>query len=483
MRASELDPEGCHVGLAVIWLLVGATCSLRYGISRVRSLACICLRAWNMYMRHPDRKPGREMHSLALGTLPGYPVDWTPSGVFPAQRTPGTYWQCGSPCFLYSGGFTGAESLFLISQLLSCSSSLSPPLGQTDKGRESSPVPATTHADTMGNCIITVSSRLELNTSDYSFENMTANYSYDYDTNDILAAAPCQSGYCSFFRSHAFNFLAVVCALGLLSNLALVVALANCWGLWGWPLGRASLFQLTVGTTIFTAMLPFFAAGISQGWVIGDGLCKVAYMLWYGSLFAEGLLVAAGACSAMWDKWVPSRHHWCMAVALWVAAILLAVPAALLSGTEGHPQELCMMRDKHWWHLAHVTSCLAVFILLPAALGVAKAMLTWRKSDCQLRVGVTCLFFLLWVLYGTALLLDSLVRRQLLDASCHFYEFLDFFLGLSEGLGVLHCCLGPLLLLGAGLYHRRTHADPGPLRVPAQHVPGLELPIPNVQKA
>ncbi|XP_077697099.1 atypical chemokine receptor 1 isoform X2 [Eretmochelys imbricata] len=306
-------------------------------------------------------------------------------------------------------------------------------------------------------------SHLELNMSSYSFEDMMVNYSYDSElTYDTLASAPCHSGYCSFFRSYAFNFLAVVCALGLLSNLALVVALANCRNLWSWPPGRASLFQLTLGTTIFTAMLPFFAAGISQGWVIGDGLCKVAYMLWHGSLFAEGLLVAAGAGSAMWGKWVPSRHHWCMAVALWVAAVLLAVPAALLSGTEGHPQLLCIMRDSAWWYLAHVTSCLAVFMLLPAALGVAKAVLTWRRSGWHLRVGVTCLFFLLWVPYGTALLLDLLVRRQLLYTSCHFQEFLDFFLGLSEGLGILHCCLGPLLLLGAGLYHQRMHADPGP---------------------
>ncbi|KAM9114380.1 atypical chemokine receptor 1 [Pangshura tecta] len=335
----------------------------------------------------------------------------------------------------------------------------------------------------MGNCIITVSSHLELNMSYYNFENMMVNYSSEYDIDEISASAPCQSGFCSFFHRYAFSFLVAVCALGLLSNLALVVALTNCWSLWGWPPGRASLFQLTLGTTIFTAMLPFFAAGIRQGWVIGNGLCKMVYMLWHGSLFAEGLLVAAGACSAMWGKWVPSRHHWCMAVALWVAAVLLAVPAALLSGTEGHPQELCMIRDVPGWHLAHVTSCLVVFILLPAALGIAKAMLAWHGSGWQLRVGVTCLFFLLWVPYGTALLLDLLVRRQLLYTSCHFYELLDFFLGLSKGLGMLHCFLGPLLLLGAGLYHRRIHADPGPLRGPARHVPRLILPPPNVQKA
>uniref|UniRef100_A0A8C3SQJ6 Atypical chemokine receptor 1 n=1 Tax=Chelydra serpentina TaxID=8475 RepID=A0A8C3SQJ6_CHESE len=301
-----------------------------------------------------------------------------------------------------------------------------------------------------------LSSGQELNMTNVNFEDIMVNYSYDPElTYDTLASMPCHSGYCSFFRSYAFNFLAVVCALGLLSNLALVVALANCRSLWGWPPGRASLFQLTLGTTIFTVMLPFFAVGIRQGQVIGDGLCKVAYMLWYGSLFAEGLLVAAGACSAIWGKWVPSRHHWCVAVALWVAAVILAVPAALLSGMEGHQQKLCMLRDRAGWRLAHVTSCLAVFLLLPAALGVAKAMLTWRRSGWQLRVGVTCVFFLLWVPYGAAQLLDLLERRQLLYTSCHFQELLDFFLGLSEGLGVLHCCLGPLLLLGAGLYHRR----------------------------
>ncbi|XP_067399068.1 atypical chemokine receptor 1 [Emydura macquarii macquarii] len=310
----------------------------------------------------------------------------------------------------------------------------------------------------MGNCATTVSTGLELNLSTFHLQDLMLNYSYDDSELNYDASAPCHSSYCSFFGSAAPSFLAVACALGLLSNLALVVALAKGQSLWCWPPGRAFLFQLTLGTTLFTATLPFFAAGIRHGWKLGDGLCKAAYFLWHGSLFAEGLLVAAGAWSATWSKWVPSRHHWCVAVAHWVVAVLLAVPAAVLSGTEGHPQKQCVLRNSkslHGWHLAYVTSCLVVFILLPAALGVAKAMLTCRGSGWQLRVCMTWVFFLLWAPYGSALLLDFLVRRQQLVTSCDSQERLDFFLGLSEGLGVLHCCLGPLLLLGAGLYHRR----------------------------
>ncbi|XP_075763235.1 atypical chemokine receptor 1 [Pelodiscus sinensis] len=330
----------------------------------------------------------------------------------------------------------------------------------------------------MGNCFTTQPSSLQLNMSDFK-ELLLLNYT-DYQDYDAAAAAPCHSSYCSLLGSSIPSFLAVICALGLLSNLALVVALVTCQNLWSGPPGRTFLFQLTLGTSLFTATLPFFSAGSSHGWVFGDGFCKVAFLVWYGSLFAEGLLVAASTCSAWLAKRVARQHFWGMTVALWVASVLLAVPAAFMSRTEEHPQKMCLWKDnseQQWWSLAHVTTCLAVFILLPIALGVAKAMLTWHRRGWQLRVGVTWLFFLLWVPYGIALLLDSLQRRQLLSTSCLFWESLDFFLGLSEGLGILHCCLGPLLLLGVGLYHRRTDAGPGPLGMP-----GLGLASPQCSK-
>ncbi|KAG6921619.1 atypical chemokine receptor 1 (Duffy blood group) [Chelydra serpentina] len=209
-----------------------------------------------------------------------------------------------------------------------------------------------------------------------NFEDIMVNYSYDPElTYDTLASMPCHSGYCSFFRSYAFNFLAVVCALGLLSNLALVVALANCRSLWGWPPGRASLFQLTLGTTIFTVMLPFFAVGIRQGQVIGDGLCKVAYMLWYGSLFAEG--------------------RWWLPVMQCHMGKMGSQPAPLVRGCGSlggscHPGSASCLAE--WDGGASAEAVYAegqsrvapgprhilpgCFLLLPAALGVAKAMLT-----------------------------------------------------------------------------------------------------------
>ncbi|XP_074836953.1 atypical chemokine receptor 1 [Carettochelys insculpta] len=338
----------------------------------------------------------------------------------------------------------------------------------------------------MGNCFIKETNSLQLNLSAFSLEELMMNYSSEYSQDyDDVAATPCQISYCFFVGHAAPTFLAVVGALGLLINLALGVLLATWWRLWAWPPGLATLFQLTLGTTLFAALLPLFASGVRHGWVFSNGLCKAAYLLWYGSLFAEGLLVAAGASRAWWSKWVPSWHHWGAAMAFWAAAALLAMPAAWVAGMEGSPQAMCVVRDSRelpgWW-LAFVTSCLAVFILLPATLGMVKVMMTWRRRGWQLRINVTWLFFLLWAPYGTALFLDFLVRRQVLLASCHFYEHLDFFLGLSEGLGILHCCLGPLLLLGAGLYRQKRGAEPGPLGMPGQQVSGLSIANPHCQK-
>ncbi|NXF53427.1 ACKR1 protein, partial [Oceanites oceanicus] len=280
------------------------------------------------------------------------------------------------------------------------------------------------------------------------------NLSYDDSNLTFLDydAAPCHNQYCPLFQRVAPTFLAITCAAAALGTGALLVALAKRPHAWGWPQSRALVAQLAVGTGFFAALLPPVAAGIWQGWRLGAGLCRLTHLLWHWSLFAQGLLVGSGSCSTAWCRWDPRSRR--LAVAVWAGALLLATPAAFTSGTVAAPEISCIRRSvdiRSPAYLLHLALCLCLFLLLPAALLVATLAVPRLRASWEPGVGVRWLFFGLWVPYGVGLAVDFLLHARLLQPTCGTFEHFDYVLGLSEGLGVLHCCLGPAALLAAGL--------------------------------
>ncbi|NXX21160.1 ACKR1 protein, partial [Podargus strigoides] len=270
--------------------------------------------------------------------------------------------------------------------------------------------------------------------------------SLDYD------AAPCHNQYCPLFQRVAPAFLAVTCAAATLGTGALLVALAKRPHAWCWPQSRALVAQLAVGTGLFAALLPLVSAGIGQGWRLGTGLCRLTHLLWHWSLFTQGLLVGSSSCSTVWCRWDPRSRR--LAVAVWVGALALATPAALASGTVAALETSCIRRSVGILspvYLLHLALCLGLFLLLPAALLAATLAVPRLRARWAPGVGASWLFFVLWVPYGAGLAVDFLLHARLLQPTCGTFERFDYVLGLSEGLGVLHCCLGPAALLATRL--------------------------------
>ncbi|XP_074931084.1 atypical chemokine receptor 1 [Phalacrocorax aristotelis] len=305
----------------------------------------------------------------------------------------------------------------------------------------------------MGNCIPVSPSVLESKNS-LDLLDIMGNFSYN-DNNTIFLdydAAPCHNQYCPLFQRVAPTFLAVTCAIATLGTGALLVALVKRPHAWGWPQSRALVAQLAVAMGLFATLLLPVAVGISQGWWLGTGLCRLTHLLWHCSLFAQGLLVGSSSCSTAWCRWDP--RSWRLAVAVWTGALLLAIPAALTSGTVAAPETTCIRRSVDILspvYLLHLSLCLCFFLLLPAGLLVAMLAMPRLRVGWKPGIGVSWLFFGVWVPYGVALAVDFLLQAQLLQFTCATFENFDYVLGLSEGLGALHCCLGPTALLATQL--------------------------------
>lgn len=282
------------------------------------------------------------------------------------------------------------------------------------------------------------------------YDDTYNNYTFlDYD------AAPCHNRFCPLFQRVAPPFLAVTCIVAALATGSLLVALTKRPPAWRWPQSRALVAQLALGTALFAALLPALAAGVAQGWHLGTGPCRLTHLLWHWSLFAQALLVASGSCGTAWARWDPRSRR--LAVALWAVALLLATPAALVSGVAA--DSACVRRSVAILaplYLVHLTLSLCLLLLLPVGLLLAALAVPRLRAGAAL----TWLFPGLWVPYGAGLAGEFLLQTGLLEPSCGSFEHFDLALGLSEGLGVLHCSLGPLALLLAWRC-RRTAGDAG----------------------
>lgn len=292
--------------------------------------------------------------------------------------------------------------------------------------------------------------------SDNSLDLLDIMGNLSYDDNNVTFldydAAPCHNQYCPVFQRVAPPFLAVTCAAAAVGTGALLVTLAKQPQGWCWPRSRALVAQLAVAMGLFAAVLPAVAVGAGQGWRLGGGLCRVTHLLWHWSLFAQGLLLGSGCCcGSAWCRWDPRSRR--LAVAAWAGALVLAAPAALTSGTAAAPGMSCVRRSVDVLsplYLLYLGLCVGLFLLLPAALLVAALAVPRLRAGA----GAGGLFFGLWVPYGVGLAVDFLLRAHVLQPTCGTFERFDYALGLSEGLGVLHCCLGPAALLAARLCRR-----------------------------
>ncbi|NXQ34655.1 ACKR1 protein, partial [Alaudala cheleensis] len=270
--------------------------------------------------------------------------------------------------------------------------------------------------------------------------------SHDYDSygNDTVVdydAAPCHNHFCPLFQRVAPPFLAATCAAAALGTAALLVALAKRPQAWRWPQSRALVAQLALGTALG---IPCFPPG-----------AKAGGRLWGAALIScPQSLAPFGAGGAEPGEGERRSHPGTppgtrrLAVALWAAALLLATPAALVSGVAAGTG--CVRRSVGILspaYLLHLSLCLCLLLLLPAGLLLAALAVPRLRANWAAGAGLIWLFLGLWGPYGAGLAGEFLLQAGLLEPTCGSFEHFDLALGLSEALGVLHCGLGPLALL------------------------------------
>ncbi|XP_045732648.1 atypical chemokine receptor 1 [Mirounga angustirostris] len=322
----------------------------------------------------------------------------------------------------------------------------------------------------MGNCLqyqVADEDSTKFPFGDDIWDEFNDSYDLNYNYSNVDAAAPCRS--CSLLDGSSLPFFILTSVLGILAGGAVLFALLRPLSHWQVCPERPFLIQLAVGSTLFSTAVPILAPGLNG--VQGTALCHLAHMVWYGSAFAQALLIGCHACLGpkMSTGQVPNINLG-LGVGLWGMAILLGLPVTLATDTS---RGFCSVTfsKSHWFlQLSHIMACFTIFTLLPLGLLGAKALMKiLGRWPCPW-VNVLWAWFVFWWPYGVVVGLDFLVRsKTLVLSTCLAQQALDLLQHLAEAMAILHCVATPLLL--ALSYHQTARTSrsslPLPLRQPS----------------
>ncbi|XP_045838860.1 atypical chemokine receptor 1 [Meles meles] len=325
----------------------------------------------------------------------------------------------------------------------------------------------------MGNCLqhqVANEDSTKLTFEDDIWDEFNDSYDLDYNYSNVDAAAPCRS--CSLLDDASLPFFILTSVLSILAGGAVLFAFLRPLFHWRVCPERPFLVQLAVGSTLFSIAVPFLAPGLKG--LQGTPLCHLAHMVWYGSAFAQALLIGCHACLGpkMGTGQVPNLTLR-LGVGLWGMAVLLGLPVTLASDTS-HGFCSRTFSKSHWFlPLSHAVACFALFTLLPLGLLGAKALTkVLGRWQCPW-TNVLWAWFVFWWPHGVAVGLDFLVRsKALILWTCLAQQALDLLQHLAEALAILHCVATPLLL--ALSYHQTARAAPPPLPLPLRRPSHLD---------
>ncbi|XP_062389756.1 C-X-C chemokine receptor type 1 [Sardina pilchardus] len=242
------------------------------------------------------------------------------------------------------------------------------------------------------------------------------------------------------------------------------------------------LFHLMVADILLALCLPFYATSVVRGWQFGDAACKLISMVKEVSFYSSILFlvcisvdryqVIVRAMEVRKGTWRWGRCLVCLSV--WALGLVLSLPALYneafspASGDTTCAEHYDPESADEWRLATRVLRHLLGFLLpLAAMLGcygvtVARLMRTQgfrRQRAMRVIVAVVGAFLLCWSPYHVALMADTLLRTKALAHGCRARTAVDVAMFATQSLGLLHCCINPVLYAFVGQKFRSNLAQ------------------------
>ncbi|XP_028250933.1 C-X-C chemokine receptor type 2-like [Parambassis ranga] len=238
------------------------------------------------------------------------------------------------------------------------------------------------------------------------------------------------------------------------------------------------LFHLTVADGLMALTLPFFAVALVQGWIFGDFLCKVLNLIieanFYTSIIflacisIDRYLVIVHASETLHSRqWMCSRLF-CASV--WVLGWALALPALFNEATKLDSERMtctetfALGRATVWRltsrALLHIFGFLVPLTVMISCYSVTIARLLHTRGFQKHRamrviISVVIAFLLCWTPYHMTLVMDTLMRANLISFECAGRRMVNMALVVTNSLALLHSCINPFLYAFVGEKFRK----------------------------
>ncbi|KAL4008964.1 hypothetical protein ACER0C_002816 [Sarotherodon galilaeus] len=211
------------------------------------------------------------------------------------------------------------------------------------------------------------------------------------------------------------------------------------------------LFQLTIADGLLALTLQFCVAALTRGWLLGDFLCQLLHIVMDANFYTSIIFLT---CISI-NRYLGDTSHQRMCsrilcTVVWVLGCALALPTLSIHFDIGISTA---------WRLA-IQGFIRVFgFLVPAivmtscySITVSRLLLTHGfQKHRAMRVIITIVvaFLLLWTPYQITMVIDILLRADLVQHDCDTRRSLNTALVATHCLALLHSCINPFLYVAA----------------------------------
>ncbi|XP_037618324.1 C-X-C chemokine receptor type 1-like [Sebastes umbrosus] len=271
----------------------------------------------------------------------------------------------------------------------------------------------------------------------------------------------------------------------------------------GWVIGTSRqaltpsdvyLLHLTIADGLMALTIPFSAVAVVEGWIFGDFMCKILSLVFEANFYTSILFLASISVDRYLvivraSESLQSRQRMCsrlMCAAVWALGWALALPALFRDATKPDQDsdrmsciETFDIGSSTSWRNAtrgfrHIFGFLLPLIVMVGCYSVTVGRLLrsrgFRKHRAmKVIIAVVIVFLLCWTPYHITLIVDTILRANLIPFDCALRRAVNKALVITNVLALFHSCINPFLYAFVGekfrnkmmqLLQKKAHGHP-----------------------
>lgn len=238
------------------------------------------------------------------------------------------------------------------------------------------------------------------------------------------------------------------------------------------------LFHLTIADGLLALTLPFFATALIRGWIFKDFLCKLLNLVMEANFYTSIIFLACISIDRYLvivhaQEMLRRRQRMCSRVlcaAVWAFGVALSLPALFYEVSirdDGRfmCSEIFDIGNSVSWRLAtrgllHIFGYVVPLVVMLTCYGITIARLLHTRGFQKHRamrviIAVVIAFLLCWTPYHITMMVDTLVRGDVVPHDCNMRMSLNKALVVTNTLSLFHSCINPFVYAFIGEKFRK----------------------------